>query len=259
MKRESIEKAVDEATSLKKNETAGQVDLFGSLFEDDSQHESPIPELAEWPKREKLALEREMLGLYVSDHPLAGLETALARYADTSTAELMTSQADRDGQNIMLAGLITSVVNKVAKKSGNPYSNVTLEDFTGEISVMFMGKTYQQYIELLKPDQVVSVRGRVSARDDGYSISAFSLDVITAAAEHEPSGPLVIKLREAEANRETMLNLNAILAAHPGNTEVQVALLTNADARPFRLPAKVSISQDLFGELKALLGAAAVQ
>ena len=128
------------------------------------------------------AHEREMLGLYVSDHPLAGQEALLMRHSDMGTIALKESEI-KDGESVTLAGLITQVQHKVARASGNPYGQVVLEDFSGEVSIMFMGKTYLENRELLKADQTVSIRGRVQRRDEEVMLSAYSIDVLEAGRE----------------------------------------------------------------------------
>ena len=209
------EEAVDSQSVIKKNELTGQVDLFGDLFaESDSRLAVPIR--PEWPKAEKLAHEREMLGLYVSDHPLAGREQQLAQFADFSIGNLLTSEDIRDGETVTIAGLISSVTHRVARSSGNPYANVTIEDFEGEISVMFMGKTYKEYSESLINDEVVMIRGRINSRDDGFAISAFSMETIALGSESVSQGPLRLQISEAEATRSVLENLDATLKAHPG-------------------------------------------
>ena len=252
------EDAIDAQSSLKKSEASGQVDLFGSLFDEDVDHSAPVPDLQEWSKREKLAFEREMLGLYVSDHPLAGRESQLARYADSTITELLASETNRDGDTISIAGLITSVAHKVARASGNPYGALTVEDFDAEITVMLMGKTYQEYAKTLEADQVVSVRGRVSARDDGYSLNAYSIETIEGGGDNEIAAPVVIILQEIEATRELLAQLDRVLEVHPGSSEVRVRLISEDQEREFRIPRKVRAGGEFFGELKALVGAAAI-
>jgi DNA polymerase III subunit alpha len=248
------EEAVDAQSVIKRNESSGQVDLFGDLFEDAGASVA-IPDRPEWPKAEKLAHEREMLGLYVSDHPLAGRERQLAQFAEFTIGDLLSSEEIRDGETVTVAGLISSVTHRVARSSGNPYANVTIEDFEGEMTVMFMGKTYREYSEQLVNDEVVVIRGRINSRDDGFAISAFSMDSIALAAESITVGPLRLQLREAEANRSLLENLDAILRAHPGREEVQLSFSDAENPRSFRLQPKVKITDDLIGELKALLGA----
>jgi DNA polymerase-3 subunit alpha len=196
-----------------------------------------------------------MLGLYVSDHPLAGRERQLAQFADFTIGDLLTSEEIRDGETVTIAGLISSVTHRVARSSGNPYANVTIEDFEGEISVMFMGKTYREYSEALINDEVVLIRGRINSRDDGFAISAFSMDTIALGSESATQGPLKLQIAEADATRTILENLDATLKAHPGTEEVQLTFIDDSNPRSFKLQPTVKISDDLIGELKALLGA----
>ena len=246
------EEAVDSQTSLKKSEAQGQVDLFGGLFGDAAGIDTPIPDRVEWPKKELLALEREMLGLYVSDHPLAGREAQLARYSEFSIDELQSNENLKDGENVVVAGLVTSVSHRVAKSSGNAYGSVVVEDFGGELTVMLMGKTYQEFAPKLQADQVVVVRGRVSRRDDGISLHAFNLETLDAAIEAQ--GPVIVAMTEPEMTRANLAEIDRILRVHKGNEEVRIALTEGDTVRMFELEQRVKISADLYGELKQLLG-----
>jgi DNA polymerase-3 subunit alpha len=258
---EISDEAVDSQASLKKNEAVGQVDLFGSMFDDamaDNSFAGSVPDRPEWPKKEKLSYEREMLGLYVSDHPLAGREEQLARFAQMTIGEISSSESLSDGESVTIAGLITQVQHKVARQSGNAYASVTVEDFEGEMQVMLMGKTYLQYAKNLEADQLVVIRGNISQRDDGNSLRAQSVETIEGSAD-TIRGPLIIKVPEAEATRNLLEELDRILRAHAGSEEVQVKLTGDAVDRLFTLQPRVNITSDLTGELKVLLGASCLR
>lgn len=256
------EEAVDSQSALKKNEAVGQVDLFGALFDGDSGLEDDfaikIPDRPEWSKKEKLAYERDMLGLYVSDHPLAGREAQLARHAEMTIGQLAEAENIKDGETVTIAGLLTSVQHKVARASGNPYGALTVEDFDGEISVMLMGKTYQEFGRNLMPDQVVVIRGRVSNRDDGKNINAYSIEQVEGAGDAEDFGPLLLKLKEIEATAETLEELGRILKLYSGHQEVHVKLVTEDAERLFALAHKVKVTGDLIAELKIAFGASVI-
>ncbi|MEY3561112.1 MAG: polymerase subunit alpha [Actinomycetota bacterium] len=244
------EEAIDSSAVLKRQASSGQVDLFGDMFEDDPAIIA-IPDLPEWTKRDLLAHEREMLGLYVSDHPLAGQEALLLRHSDMGTIALKESDI-KDGETVTVAGLITQVQHKVARTSGNPYGQVVLEDFSGEISIMFMGKTYLEHKELLRADQTVSIRGRISRRDEEVMLQAFSIDVLEAGREQ--GGVLVVTVRESMATKTRLQKLSEILTLHPGPVEVQIKLENGGESKHFLLPQRVAVGHDLFGEIKALMG-----
>lgn len=249
------EDATEQAVLDKRREANGEVGFdFDSLWGDDEpQQVQKVPERPEWTKKDKLAFEREMLGLYVSDHPLAGLEMPLAKHASTSIHDLLASEDVQDGDQVTVAGLVTSVQHRVAKQSGNPYGMITVEDFDGEVTVMFMGKTYTEFQSMLQPDAILVVRGRVSRRDDGLNLhgqSAFAPDLGSVDA----SGPLVLVMPEHRATESTVSQLAEVLGRHPGATEVTLKLHKGGSAKVFEVPHPVAITVDLYGELKGLLG-----
>ena len=247
------EDAIDSAVSQKRAEANGQVGFdFDSLW-DEPQVASQVPDRPEWAKRDKLAFEREMLGLYVSDHPLAGLEIQLAKHASTSITELLEGDVAGDGEHVTVAGLITSVQHRVARNSGNQYGIITLEDFGGEIGIMFLGKAYQEFAPALSNDSVVVVRGRVSMRDDGMNLHASSM-FVPDLGQSLGSGPLVISVPETRATTDTVTALNDVLIRHSGDTEVRLKLIKGELARVFEVPFPVKVSADLYGDLKSLLG-----
>jgi DNA polymerase-3 subunit alpha len=247
------EDAVEGAVSTKRTEATGQAGFdFDSLF-DEPQDAGRVPDRPEWSKKDKLAFEREMLGLYVSDHPLAGLEAQLAKHASLSITELLTGEAASDGETVTIAGLLTSVQHRTARQSGNQYGMVTVEDFGGEITVMFMGKTYQEFAPALANDSIVVIKGRVSVRDDGMNLHAVSMFAPDVGASLG-SGPLVISVPEFRATTEVVSALNDVLIRHAGGNEVRLKLVRGETARMFEIPYPVTVSADLYGELKSLLG-----
>jgi len=247
------EDAVDGAVSVKRAEANGQVGFdFDSLW-DEPEAIDHVPDRPEWAKRDKLAFEREMLGLYVSDHPLAGLEIQLAKHMSASITEILGGDVAADGEHVTIAGLVTSVQHRVARNSGNQYGIVTVEDFAGEISVMFLGKTYQEFSPALTNDAIVVVRGRVSVRDDGMNLHAVSM-FTPDTGPSLGSGPVVISVQEQRATTEIVSALNDVLIRHAGDNEVRLKLVKGQSARVFEIPYPVKVSADLYGELKTLLG-----
>jgi len=253
---EIFEQAVDEQSALKRNEAMGAIDIFGGMLDEDVSLQVQIPDRSEWSQREKLSYEREMLGLYVSAHPLEGREGVIARYANNQISDVLDVETTEDGQIVTIAGLITSVDHKVARASGNQYGIVMVEDFAAEIQVMLMGKTYAEFGRNLQPDQVVSVKGRISKRDDQNNLSCIEIRTIDATDEGSV-GPLEIRLAEAEATRATLQELDRIFTVHSGYDEVVLILNGVAGERSFRLPRKVKITGELYGELKVAVGASA--
>ncbi|MEL4318599.1 DNA polymerase III subunit alpha [Leifsonia sp. YIM 134122] len=250
------EQAVESAVKIKRDEDNGNVGFdFDSLFEDaGAAPVSHVPDRPEWSKRDKLAFEREMLGLYVSDHPLAGLEVPLAKHADIAIADLMANENTQDGETVTIAGLVTSVQHRTAKNSGNQYGMIQVEDFGGEITVMFMGKAYQEFAPALVGDSIVVVRGRVSLRDDGMNLHAYSIFSPDLGQGDMDGAPVVISVPESRATTDIMQSLGDVLIRHSGETEVRLKLVKGSTARVFEVPYPVRVTADLYGELKSLLG-----
>ena len=245
--------AVDGAVSDKRTEATGQAGFDFDMLFDEPQEKLKVPERPEWSKRDKLAFEREMLGLYVSDHPLAGLEVHLAKHASSSITEILSGDVAEDGDTVSVAGLITSVQHRVARKSGNQYGMVVIEDFGAEITVMFMGKTYLEFSPALTNDAIVVVRGRISVRDDGMNLHASSMFSPDLGAGFG-TGPLVLSMPEFRATAQTVGSLHDMLVRHAGPSEVRLKLVKGGTARVFDIPYPVTVSADLYGELKSLLG-----
>ncbi|WP_309707963.1 DNA polymerase III subunit alpha, partial [Pseudolysinimonas sp.] len=248
------EVAVERAVSDKRNEANGQVGFdFDSLWDEPEQASESVPDRPEWSKRDKLAFEREMLGLYVSDHPLAGLEQTLAKHATISIGELIGGDVAHDGEQVTVAGLLTAVQHRTARNSGNQYGMVTVEDFGGEVTVLFMGKTYQEFSPSLQNDSIVVIKGRVATRDDGLNLHAVSLFVPDTGASLG-AGPLIISVPEHRATTDVVTALNDVLIRHRGDNEVRLRLVRGESARMFEVPYPVTVTADLYGELKSLLG-----
>jgi DNA polymerase-3 subunit alpha len=250
-----FESAVDSQTSLKKNEATGQVDLFGSMF-DDEPGQSEIPDVAEFDKLDRLAMEKEMLGLYVSDHPLSGRERQLASFAELSIAQFLASEQLKDGEVITVAGLITSTVTKIGRKSNKPYTIVSLEDFDAEMQFMLMGNTLEQN-KNLAADQVVAVRGQVTQRDDGRSIRVYEITQIEGSVEGE-NRPIELQIKDTQATKENLERLDKILGNHLGYSQVLLHMHSRSGGRSFELPRRVRYSTALVSEIKGLFGLAAL-
>jgi len=210
-----------------------------------------VPDLPDWDKRTKLAFEREMLGLYVSDHPLQGLEHLLAAERDIGIGELITEDGPRDGM-VTIAGMITSVTRKTTKR-GDIWAVLTVEDLEASIEVLLFPKAYDQVATVLATDTVVKVKGRVKVDDETVSLNASELTLPDLT--EGPSGPVVISLPAVRCTPAVLDQLREVLGAHPGMTEVQVRLLKPQGTLVARLPRhRVTPSQPLMADLKALLG-----
>ena len=252
------ESAVDGVLDLKRNEAHGQDDLFGAWDDgagggaSDPVLSGMVPDLPDWDKRTKLAFERDMLGLYVSDHPLQGLEHILLAERDLPIAELLADDGPKEGM-VTIAGMITSVTRKTTKR-GDIWAVITVEDLEASVEVLLFPKAYDLVSTVLATDVVVKVKGRLKRDDDSVSISAQELTLpdITDG----PTGPVVISLPAVRCTPPVVQQLRSVLAGHPGMTEVRLRLQSSGKTTVMKLDdqLRVTPSQPLMADLKALLG-----
>jgi DNA polymerase-3 subunit alpha len=259
--------AIDSFLDVKRNEAVGQYDLFGSLFGDDESAAGGLvvtPQIpdGEWDKSDLLAFEREMLGLYVSDHPLFGLEHVLQKEADRSIASLSEDgaaggNAVADGQVVTLAGILSGVQRRITKQ-GRPWASASLEDLDGAVEVLFFPNTYELIGQYIAEDAIVAVRGRVDRRDDQPRLMAMDLSLPDISAPDELK-PIVLALPPAKCTPPLVERLKEVLASHPGGAEVHLRLVNGTKSTLLRLgPVRVAPTTALMADLKALLGPSAV-
>ena len=250
------EQIIDSAVEIKRSEAIGQFDLFGGLTDssESSLFERPEIGIAEWEKSVLLAHERDMLGLYVSDHPLIGMETALAQLSDRSIAAVVVDE-NLDGTIATLGGLVTSVQRKTTKK-GSAWAIITLEDLEGSIELMVFPQSYASFGALLVEDSILVVRARVDRSDDD-GLRAVALEISAPDLSEAPSGPVRLSLAASRCVPPLVARLKAVLAEHPGTTEVQLHLTGGTTTTVMKLDDqyRVTPTPSLFGDLKALLGA----
>src|SRR5690606_36996045 len=250
--------AIDSHLEVKRNEAVGQFDLFGGAFEQvgGAVAAPPVPE-GEWDKSDKLAFEREMLGLYVSDHPLRGVEQLRAARDDLTIPALFEEGVVADGAVVNLAGSLSGVSRRVTKQ-GKAWASATLEDLAGGVEVLFFPNTYDLVGQWLAEDAIVIVRGRVDRRDEQPRVFAMDLSVphLTAA---EGTRPVVLALATNRCTPPLVEKLREVLTSHPGPAEVHLKLVNGSRATLLRLtPLRVDPTTALMADLKALLGATAV-
>ena len=260
------EAAVDAAVAVKRKEAAGQFDLFGSLGMDDALGDEltvTIPDVPDWDRREKLNFERDMLGLYVSDHPLRGLERALSDAASHSVHDIIGEDSHvRDGETVTIAGMLTGVSRRIAKSSGNQYASVELEDPSGAtITVMFFSRAYETMGAALADDLICSIRGRVQRRDDGsVNMSAQELQILEISDDGR-AAPITIVVPEYLVTEANLKELKETLRDHRGTADVRMLVRTRDKEQLVLLDASVRVEPNpsLFGEIKTIFGPSCIR
>ena len=243
--------ALDAISETKRAESIGQFDLFGGSTATTSVSgvELDIPN-TEWDKMVMLGYEREMLGLYVSDHPLLGVEHVLKSVSDFTISQI--SEVGHD-QVITICGLITQIQRKVSKQ-GAPWAIVTVEDLEGAIDVLFFSNSYSTHGVNLVEDRIVAIRGRVDKREEQPRVSA--LDLSIPDLNIVPTGPFVISMEMARCTPPVIDRVKEILRSHPGGREVHLRLADGEKNTILKLDEalKVTSSPNLSADLKTVLG-----
>jgi DNA polymerase III subunit alpha len=250
--------AIDSFMDIKRNEAVGQFDLFADLFADDpsgggGMAVTPAIPPGEWSKADRLLFEREMLGLYVSDHPLFGLEHVLAAAADVSIAALNEEGTVEDGKVLNVAGILSGVQRRITKQ-GRAWASATLEDLDGAVEVLFFPNTYELVGQYIAEDAIVVVRGRVDRRDDQPRVMAMDLSIPDTSTP-DVTKPVVLALPPSKCTPPLVERLKEVLSSHPGPAEVHLKLVNGGRSTMLRLgPVRVAPSNALMADLKALLG-----
>jgi DNA polymerase-3 subunit alpha len=249
-----FEQIVDNTISRRKERDQGVMSLFDDGPSDATgggfDERAKIPDL-HFDKKEQLAFEKEMLGLYVSDHPLMGAEAALRRKCDLTIVEL--AELD-DGAMRTIGGVVNGLQRKWTKK-GDLMAVFTLEDLQTSIEVMVFPKTMSDIGHLLADDAVLIVKGRVDKRDDQPKFIAMDVEVFDGVVDGAP--PLRLKVSPARLDERTVGDLKAMLTRFPGEAQVFLHL---SDSKVLRLSEEfcVDTTAGLIGELRVLLGPGAI-
>ena len=247
--------AIDSVMETKRAESIGQFDLFGGNGINANSEITGIAldiDAGEWEKPLLLSYEREMLGLYVSDHPLLGVEHVLKGATDISISQIFDDGVSHE-QVITIAGLITSVQRKVSRQ-GQPWAIVTIEDLEGGIDVRFFSNSYQQHALNLIEDRIVVVRGRIDKKEETPQVTA--LDLSIPDINQAPIGPFVIKLEAERCTPPVVDRMKEILRSHPGTREVHLKIEGGNKNTVLRLDdgLKITASPSLSADLKSILG-----
>ena len=252
---------VDAALTRKKAEAAGQFSLFDGLgggseeaAELGMETAPEIPE-ADYDKAQMLRFEREMLGLYVSDHPLFGTEKVLEGYTDATCASLRERE---DGASVVVGGVLTALTKKFTRK-GDTYLVATLEDLTGQVEVVFWPGTYRAAHEVLAEDAVLVVTGRLEVRDEAVKMTANKVSVPDLS--EALGAPVVVSFAGEQCTADAVQRLKGVLANHAGVVPVHLEVVApDGGRRIYQLGDDLRVERrpGLFGELKSAFGPDAV-
>jgi len=248
-----FEQIIDQVIARRREHDMGVMTLFGDAGDgaDVFDETIVIPDM-EFEKKQKLAFEKEMLGLYISDHPLKGLERQLARKCD---AQILDIAELEDGDFKMVAGVVTALQRKWTKK-GDLMAVFVLEDLGGSIEAMVFPRTMSEINHLLNDDAIVVCKVRVDKRDDLPKLIIMELDLFDAEVS-DTADPVNVQLPEGGLPDDKFTALRELLAEYPGKSEVFIYL----GEVQYKLPGdmRVDSRSGLVGELRVLLGPDAIR
>ena len=246
------EQIIDQTVARRKEHDMGVMSLFADAADASPAFDERVPiPTQDFEKKQRLVFEKEMLGMYVSDHPLLGAEAALRKKTDCTLVDLTEVE---DQSRRVVGGVITALQRKWTKK-GDLMAVFTLEDLQGSVEVMVFPRTMTEIGHLLADDAVVLLGARVDKRDDTPKLIATDIELFEAMPDSDP--PLRLHLTPTRLTDETVGRLKALFLDFPGDSEV---LLLLDDRHVLRLPEQYTVStrSGLVGELRALLGHEAV-
>jgi DNA polymerase-3 subunit alpha len=246
----ALEHALSHGQRASDERLRGQSSLFAEVEE---KIEHPPIGSQEFEKNELLRLEKETLGLYVSEHPLEAIRSQLRRRTDATLSEL---ERRRDGEVVTVAGIV-SALKQLTTKKGEPMVFMRLDDVLGSAEVVIFNSVYAEARELLMPDAVLVVKARVDHKEGESKLIALEVTAFEAAPERRE---VRLKLDARRARAGIIRELAAVVRDFPGDAPVVVDLVTSEGPRTFQFGTdyRVKPEPDFFAEVKALLGEAAV-
>jgi DNA polymerase-3 subunit alpha len=255
----ALEQALAYGQRIAADRLAGQASLldlgaFGEAERSSTATHHPSLATGEFEKAELLRLEKESLGLYVSEHPLAGVRDQLRRKTDCSLAEV---ERRRDGEIVTVGGIV-SAVKQLTTKKGEPMVFLALDDPTGGAEVVVFNSTYAAARELCVTDRILVVKGRVDHKQQGET-KLIAMEV--AAFEAIPERKEVrFRLDARKARAGILRDLAHLVQDFPGDSPVFVSLDTTAGPKTYAFGPRFRVQPDadFLAEAKALLGEAAV-
>ncbi len=257
------EKLMEGSQSMARNNIDGQLSLFQSMDRfTDTLREEMLPAIEEFPNKILLSMEKEMLGLYISGHPLSEYEKEISKISTINTEILMhDEQHIKDEMQVVLAGIIASKKNMVTRKN-KMMAFITLEDLYGSVEVIVFPNVFEESIAVLKEDSIIALKGKISMKEEEVpKIIAERIVPITKSHEinqgtfKKNQGRLYLKISRHLNEESTIKKINQILLRYKGNAPVVILLEASNKKIVARSENWVNIKKDeLFSELREFLG-----
>jgi DNA polymerase III subunit alpha len=253
-----LDAAIETGQQAQQDRRMGQMNMFAGPDSSGSSRQPPsLPDVKELSNTELLKFEKELLGFYISSHPLTEHQSAVERYSTASTSEAMDLH---EGAEVTIGGMFGQVRTRVAKSgrsAGQKWAIITLEDLEGKIEGMVFAEAFSQFGELVTPEQIVVVRAKVDRKRETPCLVINDIMPLEQATAKLTTA-LVLKLEGARHAPSAMTELKPILGRHKGNVPVFVQVAHNGiQSVLIRLGGDYGIraSRDMVGDIETLLGA----
>jgi len=248
-----LDQAIDMGSKRQRDRQTGQTS-FLDIFEasGDEFATTSMPDVEEWPESQLLAYEKEVLGFYLSAHPLSKYEKILQTYA-TATSENLADFSD--GAEVTVGGIINSL-KEITTKKGDRMAFASFEDLTGSCEVVIFPKMYKECVEMLTVDATLFVRGKINMRDDQPSLLAEELIPLSEVSRKLTRG-VSVNLVTTGLSQDTLGRLKTILDAHKGQVPLYLTF-KKANGTSMMISAgdtfRVDTNDELFQQIEDLLG-----
>jgi DNA polymerase-3 subunit alpha len=253
----ALDQAIGEAMLAQGERESGQGSLFGGL--DDTPTESTPapptpPNVPAWSEHERLQREKEILGFYVSGHPLEPFRTECELFATHTVSEL----GQWTPESILIGVVVTAIKRQTAKRTGAEYARLTVEDFSGSAEVLCFAETWAAIADRIKPDVPMLIKGGYRRHDGGEETPTFIVESVQRFAELRAAGDLavVVELRSDPGLTPAVLaDVRAALEAHPGSSPLELHWMDGGGATRFRSKSlRLAATPLALSDLRALLG-----
>lgn len=216
-----IEQAMSSAAAVQRDRASGQAALFDSLDMAPTPSPSSAAKVEPWPQNEMLSYEKELLGYYITGHPLQ----AYAGHFDSPKITTMAAvQQLEETSSVKMTGLINSVEKKFTKKDGRPFAIILMEDFTGQIELTAWDETYTKNVELLQPGTVVGVNARIMLREDGIRATATSFAAMKPKASVKP---VRLRLARSKLSEGGLSDILEAVKRYPGKRPLIIEIVND--------------------------------
>jgi DNA polymerase-3 subunit alpha len=253
---EVLDDSIQYAAKIQHDKMMNQASLFGGEDGSSGMQEPKMPEVNPWTSMQRLKKERELIGFYLSGHPLDKFRDDVDLFCTHTLDQKGLDQLD-DRANVTVAGIITAV-KRATDRSGRPIAFVTIEDEVDSVEILVFSRTYDDCMNLLVEDTLIVVEGSLSKRDENVKVIANRVDRLENMRErYQNRIRLMLTLKTEELTEQDLINISSMMERSKGQTQVRLKIDSVAAKKPFSMSARrfvIDPTNDLLTNLRKILG-----